>query len=84
MRGKEYRCLAYGQSTCALYQKSAAACVWLCISLAFCFVSVCPISEWSVSVAILKRMFCGQDPEGFEMAILKQQQPPVALKEEAL
>lgn len=37
-----------------------------------------------MSVAILKGMFCGQDPEGFEMAVLKLQQPPVALKEEAL
>lgn len=35
-------------------------------------------------MAILKRMFCGHDPKSFEMAILKLQQPPVALKEEAL
>lgn len=73
-----------GKSTYALHQKSAADCVWLCIFLAFCFVSVCPISEWSVSAAIMERMYCGQDPEGFEMAILKLQQPPVTLKEEVL
>lgn len=37
-----------------------------------------------MSMAILKRMFYGQDPESFEMAVLKLQQPPITLKEEAL